>query len=285
VSAKTKYLRRYTHLEALRNILCTKSLTLLDYRKWDDKNDSYFLHLYQEERELKSLLALCLTRSSERFHLWQVFGPKRERHSVKVVGQSLGCRAFDPSSPLARIGVRIRFDRSQLIEALGKYRGRVTWDDVDYLTYAQLEALGKKRKGMDPIAKLPFVKRYGFRDESEFRIMYESKRKTATTINIPIPLSCINRIILSYKLNYGNYKAIKDKLRSLDGCRGLDIRRSNLIESKTWKNAGAEAVKAAKQNSISQRPTRAAGIEPLKPKRTRRRGPIGLSENRTRVDN
>ena len=32
----------------------------------------------------------------------------------------------------------------------------------------------------------------------------------------PIPISCINRIILSYKLNYDNYRAIANELRSID---------------------------------------------------------------------
>src|ERR1035437_3076552 len=110
MSSKRSYLRRYTHLESLRNILCTKSLTLVDYQKWEDKNDSCFMRLYREERKLKSLLALCLTSASERFHLWRVFHPKREVRSLRGVGIKLGCHPYDGSSPLARIGVRIRFD-------------------------------------------------------------------------------------------------------------------------------------------------------------------------------
>jgi len=174
VPAKSKYLRRYTHLEALRNMLCTKSLPLLDYRKWEDKNDSYFLKMYQEERELKSLLVLCLTSASERFHLWHVFGPKKERRSLASAGQPLECHSYSSSSPLARIGVRIRFDRFQLIEAISRYRGTVKTGDIDYLTHAQLEALATKRNAVSAIEKLPFIKRYGFRDELEFRILYES---------------------------------------------------------------------------------------------------------------
>jgi hypothetical protein len=246
VPAKSKYLRRYTHLEALRNILCTKSLTLLDYRKWEDKNDSYFLQLYREERKLKSLLALCLTSAPERFHLWHVFGPKRERRSLASAGQPLGCHPYNGSSPLARIGVRIRFDRSQLIEAITKYRGMVKWGDVDYLTHAQLEALATKLNEISPIEQLPFIKRHGFRDELEFRIIYGSKTRNVPTKNIPIPMSCINRIIVSYKLNHNDYRAIRGELRSMDGCKGLDIRRSHLTESKTWKAAGEDFVRAAR---------------------------------------
>jgi hypothetical protein len=240
------YLRRYTHLESLRNILCTKSLTLLDFQKWEDKNDSHFLRLYKEERKLKSVLALCLTSASERFHLWHVFGPKRERRSLRGARKSLGCSPYNGSSPLARIGVRIRFDRAQLIEAISKHHG-VTCDDIDYITHARLKALAKVRKGTDPISKLPFIKRYGFRDESEFRIIYESKTRSVSTQPIPIPISCIDRIVFSYKLNYRDYRTIRSELRLMDGCQGLDIRRSNLTESKTWQHAAEEVVRAARQ--------------------------------------
>lgn len=246
MSSKRSYLRRYTHLESLRNILCTKSLTLLDFQEWEDRNDSYFLRLYKEERKLKSLLALCLTSASERFHLWNVFGPKKERRSLRGIGQSLGRGPYNGSLPLARIAVRIRFDRSQLIEAVSKYRG-VQCRDIDYLTHAQLEALADEHKGIDPISKLPFIKRYGFRDESEFRVIYESKRRSIPTIDIPIPMSCINRIIFSFKLNYDDYRVIRTELRSMDGCQGLDIRRSNLTESKVWQKAAKEVVRAARQ--------------------------------------
>lgn len=244
--ARNKYLRRYTHLESLRQMLCTKCVTLLDYRNWEDKNDSYFLEMYQEQRKLKSLLVLCLTSASERFHLWHVFGPKKERRSLASAGQPFGCRPYNGASPLARIGVRIRFDRSKLIEALANYRGKVRWGPVDYLTHAQLEALATKRNAVNAIERLPFIKRYGFRDELEFRILFEST-KQLPTVEVPIPIACVNRIIFSYKLRYNDYRAIRDALRSLDGCARLDIRRSNLTESKTWKTAGQEVVRAARQ--------------------------------------
>ena len=195
---------------------------------------------------MKSLLALCFTSASERFHLWHVFGPKRERRSLRGVGQPLGCDPYDGSSPLARIAVRIRFDRSQLIEAIRNHTG-VIWSDIDYKTHEQLKALANTRTMSDPIAKLPFIKRYGFRDESEFRIIYESKTASVSKTSIPIPISCINRIIFSYKLNYRVYRAIRSALRSMDGCQDLDIRRSNLTESKRWKAAGEEVVKTVRQ--------------------------------------
>lgn len=244
---KSKYLYRYTHLESLRSILCTKSLTLLDFHKWQDKNDSHFLSLYSNDRRLKSLLALCLTSAWERFHLWDVFGSKGGRSSIKGGVPPLGSGSYNGSSPFAKIAVQIQFDRSQLTEAIRKRRGMVQCRDVEYLTHDQLEALGNVRRRTDPIPRLPFIKRNGFRDESEFRIIYESKTRRILTINIPIPMSCIKGVKLSYKLRLNDYNAIKKQLLSMKGCQGMKIRRSNIIESKKWMAAGDALVEAARQ--------------------------------------
>lgn len=246
---KRSYLRRYTHLESLRNILCTKSLTLLDYRGWDDKNDSCFLRLYREERKLESLLALCFTRASERFHFWHVFCP----HDVSSIAKAmphLNCGSYKSHSPLTRIGVRIRFDRAKLVQALRRCEG-VACRNIDYMTHGQLETLANERRGTDPLSKLPFIKRFGFRDEREFRIIYESKTASLSTKSVPIPLSCIDRIIFSYKLDYSIYRALRSELRSLDGCEELNIQRSRLTDSKTWRAAGEKLVQNARGISTS----------------------------------
>jgi hypothetical protein len=250
---KSKYLHRYTHLESLRSILCTKSLTLLDFQKWQDKNDSYFLSLYKDDRRLKSLLALCLTSAWERFHLWDVFGSKGGLGSIRGGAQPLECGPYNGSSPLARIAVQIRFDRAQLTEAINKHRGVVKFGDMEYLTHDQLKALANIRKGSDPIPRLPFIKRQGFRDESEFRIIYESKTRSVSTIDIRIPMSCIKGITFSYKLNHDDYKAIRSELLSMKECQGMKISRSNIVKSKAWMAAGDAVVTAARQKRQAHR--------------------------------
>jgi hypothetical protein len=53
------YIRRYTELPSLIHILRHSDLTMVDPRSWDDKNDSHFLSMYREKRDLKAVLALC----------------------------------------------------------------------------------------------------------------------------------------------------------------------------------------------------------------------------------
>lgn len=48
-------LRRYTNLPSLLYMLTKKKITLLDPDTWDDKNDSWFLDIYTEEKNCKKL--------------------------------------------------------------------------------------------------------------------------------------------------------------------------------------------------------------------------------------
>ena len=75
-----KFLRRYTDLPAIAYSLKARCITLLDPQSWDDRNDSYFLRRYKDERKLSSVLALCFTQSSEKYHHWRVFAGGVERH-------------------------------------------------------------------------------------------------------------------------------------------------------------------------------------------------------------
>ena len=69
----TRYLRRYTNLPALAYLLSSRVISLLDPQTWDDTNDSHFLALYREKKNLKSVLALCFTQVAETYHHWRVF--------------------------------------------------------------------------------------------------------------------------------------------------------------------------------------------------------------------
>ena len=140
-----KILRRYTSLPVLLNILNNKKLTLLDPQSWEDKNDSYYLNLYKNKMGFKSVLALCFTEALETYHHWKVFS-----------GNSSG--------------VCIHFDKNKF---LSKLNG-VAEIRSGYVIYKKLDKVKIKLR---PIDKLPFLKRYAFRDEIEFRLIYQSKSK------------------------------------------------------------------------------------------------------------
>ena len=205
-----KILRRYTELPALMYLLQEKKLTLLDPKLWDDGNDSYFLSLYQQKKKLKTVLALCFTRANETYHHWRVFA-----------GGSGG--------------VCIRFKHEELIAAVNKKTG-IRSNVVKYKTLPQI------KKTKLSIANLPFLKRYAYEHESEFRLVYESKIEELTNLDVDIPLSCIEGITLSPWIHESLFACVRQMLKSIDGCNNLKVARSTLIGNEEWKSAGDTAV-------------------------------------------
>ncbi len=203
------YLRRYTDLTALIYLLHKRKITLLDPASWDDKNDSFYLAKYKEKRKLKSVLALCLMQSDERYHQWRVFAP-------------------GPS------GVCIKFRREKLLAAVRKHE-HIHMRPVTYMTLP--ETRGKKFRVTD----LPFLKRQAFEHEDEFRIIYTSKADTLTTLDVPITLSCIEKITLSPWMHSSLSRYVKRTLWAIDGCENLEIVRSTLISNEEWKKLGEDA--------------------------------------------
>src|ERR1017187_10534860 len=204
-----KFLRRYTDLPSLIYLLNGRCITLLDPQSWDDQNDSYFLRLYKEQRQLASVLALCFTRSTETYRHWRVFAG----------GSS---------------GVCISFHRDELLTAV-KRQSCVRARPVRYLK------LNEIRDDPPAVRDLPFLKRYPFEKENEFRLLYESQKEDHDNLDIPISLSCIDRITLSPWLHENLSDQMKSMLRSLPGCKGLSIVRSTLISNEEWKRAGDAA--------------------------------------------
>jgi hypothetical protein len=204
------YLRRYTDLTALIFLLHEKKITLLDPKTWDDSNDSHYLSLYKEKREMKSVFALCFSETAETYHHWRVFAN----------GSS---------------GVCIKFKRSSLLKALNKQPG-LRMRQVRYLKLDEIKDM------MLRVNDLPFLKRYAFEHECEFRVVYESDSKKSRKLDIPIPLSCIDKITLSPWMHPDFSSHLKRVLHGIDGCKGLEIVRSTLIGNEQWKNLGEDAV-------------------------------------------
>jgi hypothetical protein len=205
----SRYLRRYSNVPALLYLLRHRKITLLDPASWPDTNDSYFLALYRDKEEFKSVLALCFTQASETFHHWGVF----------AAGSS---------------GICIEFDQDSLLKAVTKISG-IRIGKVKYLTIRDIRI--KTLKTRD----LPFLKRYPYQDEREFRIVYESKTTKRDTLDISIPLSCIDRITLSPWIHTSLADDLKKSLRDIPGCGRLELARSTLIGNQQWKNAGEKA--------------------------------------------
>ena len=194
---------------ALIYLLRERKITLLDPASWDDKNDSYFLSLYRQKRNLTSVLALCFTPAYETYHHWRVFA--------------------DGSS-----GACISFDQAKLLKAVKKQVG-VTAKAVQYLTLADIRDMKVKT------STLPFLKRSAYGDERELRIIYESSTKKDSSLDVAIPLACIERITLSPWIPAALSDHLKSTIKEIDGCSAMKVYRSTLISNENWKALGESA--------------------------------------------
>jgi hypothetical protein len=204
------FLRRYTDLPSLVRLMQKKCITLGDPEYWEDKNDSHFIKLYQEKLKLTSVLALCFTQETETHHHWRVFAN----------GAS---------------GVCISFHTVKLLAAATQFRG-VRALPVRYL---RIKEVNKK---LGAAQDLPFCKRYPFKPEGEVRLLYAKRGTKVETLDIPIPLSCIDHITLSPWLPEKLSLPTKKLLWSIsDECNNLKITHSTLLRNEAWQAAG-EAV-------------------------------------------
>lgn len=204
-----KYLYRYTDLPSLIHILKNQQLTLLDPATWDDKNDSNFVTLYKEKCNLKSVLALCFTRSSETYHHWRIFAPSSS-------------------------GVRVTFNGNYLRQSIVKIGG-MQLTDVEYVKIEDVRRTELSR------SKLPFLKRHPYRQESEVRLLWESGVDERHSFILPIDLRAITQITLSPWLHPSLTDSVRALLKGIAGCGSLKVHRTTLISNDEWLKHGQAA--------------------------------------------
>ncbi|QMM96852.1 DUF2971 domain-containing protein [Citrobacter freundii] len=198
-------LRRYTSIPSLLCILTNKQLTLLDPATWDDKNDSHYLSVYTQKKKLKRTLALCLSEKNETYHHWRVF-----THTDN--------------------GVCIVFDRDKLESHLKKNKN-IMHGPVNYMQ------LSKMRGGAATVDDMPFLKRYAFSDESEYRIIYPSSTDIVFK-HLDIPLTAIRKISVNPWAPDAFFNIIRETIKNINGCEDIKVGKSSLIDNKEWRRIG-----------------------------------------------
>jgi len=201
---KEIYLKRYTEIPSLLYMLQSKSITMLNPSRWDDKNDARCLESYKKIKGLKTLLSLCFTEAEETYHHWKVYA------SDGGVG-----------------GVCIIFKKEDLINSLKIY-DKLRCRKVDYLKVEELE------KSILDIEILPFLKRYGYQDEQEFRFVYADKDKTMGSKNLKFSLELIDRICINPWINHDLATSLEKTIQRIDGCEKIKITKSTLVNNLKW---------------------------------------------------
>lgn len=201
-----KFVKRYTTLASALDILQNGRLTLLSPSSWPDRNDAYFLKLYEEHLKDQSVLALCCTSAPERSNHWDTFGSTME-------------------------GICIEFKRKDLERVLKNVGA--TFGPVTYLSNNDLEGL-KAPKLQD----LAFFKRNAYKNEREWRAIKLCPGTGVVTAVVPIELEAISKIILSPRMPQAVKDSVKEVIRRVPGCKDLRITRSSIYNSSRWQRVG-----------------------------------------------
>lgn len=203
--SKQAKLFRYTSLPVLIDLLRRKKLVLLSPEKWDDRNDAEVMIEYKKRKKLQHLYAVCFAEGDETIHHWTAY-------------------SFGSS------GCSIEFDREHLLSTVQKIAG-IRTRAVKYKKISDLRAEVIK------VDDMPFTKRWPYRCEEEFRIIFESTDEAAASdgfFDIDISLRTIRKITINQRMPEQVYQTIKEYLRQEFKNPAQRINRSTLYENQVW---------------------------------------------------
>jgi hypothetical protein len=256
---KRMQIRRYMSIPALIDTLRRKKLAILNPDSWDDKNDKLFMKVYKDHTGAKGLYGLCAALRAETYHHWKIFG-----------GGASGACAVLKRGPL-----EAHLDLRQADPGT-----KIRYGEVKYLRLPEVQALTHA-----DIERIPFVKRYGFKDEDEYRIIVETTERQQPALFINCPLDWIETVYLNPWLYENQAESLIETIEAIPGCEDLDIRLSQLTDSTTWREAAdriaekpvlpdltlEEAGKVKPKRRLVLKKAPATGRESVSPKQPRKR--------------
>ena len=195
-------LRRYTDLASVLRMLRERAMTLLPPSNWDDRNDRNLMAAYQRGANRKTVLALCFAQAEETYHHWKVFSSGKD-------------------------GICVVFDK-RMLEAEIKQEG-VRYAPVKYFTLKELRA------SEPPLNELPFSKRSAYKDEQEYRILFESDQEDLLSKDVLFPVAAIDRILVNPWLPLSLVEAVKNTIHEIPGLAKLKVTQSTVIDAPAWR--------------------------------------------------
>ncbi|MBB2677442.1 UNVERIFIED_ORG: hypothetical protein GGI61_000988 [Rhizobium esperanzae] len=208
---KKMHIRRYLSIAALIDTLRRQKLAILNPEGWDDRNDRLFMRAYKNHKNAGGLYGMCAALRGETYHHWKIFAG----------GASGACIV------LKRPPVEAYLDSHQPEPGT-----EIRYDEVDYLTLDEVKKLSP-----NDIEDLPFLKRYGFKDEDEYRIVIETVADQQPAIFIDCPHDWIDTVYLNPWLYENQAQSLIETIKEIPGCRNLNVKPSQLTNSTTWREA------------------------------------------------
>jgi len=204
-----KRLHRYTSIKNLMELIKLNKLTLVNPEKWlslswSDKNDALNLQLYEKQKKT-NIYALCFTQEEESHFYWDSVG-----------GGSVECR--------------ITFDGQMLIEKLNN--SGVRWGLINYFKIPELKKVIQDKKLQ--LNDVPFVKRWPYRQEKEFRIIWEGKKQKDSIKIITVDHDAVKSIAINDRISDEKFNAIKEEIKSIKNFKPDRLSRVTVHQNSLW---------------------------------------------------
>ncbi|MEZ5683000.1 DUF2971 domain-containing protein [Novosphingobium sp.] len=196
-------------------MLVNKRVAVIGYGSWIDANDRRSMRVWQSTLHYGFVGALCLTEASETFHHWQAFAS----------GQS---------------GVCVVFDKAKLLEM---FKGHGLLGSNGHFLTGPMEYVSMRDIGnidASNIHRLPFLKRVGFRDEREFRVVGYLVEGGISAMYVPLDFGAIREVIFSPFMHPTIAKSCNEAIRGIRGNSDFKIFQSRLTDNQTWQKAIAD---------------------------------------------
>lgn len=137
-------------------------------------------------------------------------------------------------------GVCLEFDKDMLVHSICQTPG-IRCGSVKY---PQMKHL---RQAHPSTKDLPFVKRYPFQDEREFRIILEDAKPMLDARDVPFDPHALLKVTINPWMPRAVFESVKAHLMAIDGWSHLSIGRTTLVDNDEWKSfADAEKVRPTK---------------------------------------
>lgn len=123
-------------------------------------------------------------------------------------------------------GVCVEFERKKLLSAIPTQNfrhGNVVYKSPKEFTSTYSTSY-----------ELPFIKGDAYRHEMEYRVIYAEKEEKLAFKHIPIKVNLIRTIKLSPWMPKPLVESAIKVLKSIDGCYGLVVKDSKIIENEAW---------------------------------------------------
>lgn len=204
---KLNILNRYMSISTMFTTIKTRKMQFSDPSRWKDRNDTEILDLYKQNKLLDSLYVLCFSQESETVSYWADYADNYR-------------------------GCCVQFDKESLLNSI-KDLNLIFSREVHYLSMKELNS-----KQIIPVKDLPFIKRWPYRAENEYRIV--TVDGSEPNPSIPICMNWIKKVTIGPNIPDHEFKVIKSIVHEL----GITtVNHSRVLYYDAWVNKVKQIVR------------------------------------------